>query len=374
MSNENEFIVTPWEVKGKIDYERLIKDFGLQPLTNELLKRLEKNTGELHFFLKRKIFFAHRDLDWILDEYEKGNSFYLYTGRGPSGSTHIGHLIPWVFAKWLQEKFNAKLYFQITDDEKFLFKPELTLEEIKEFSYENILDIIAIGFDPNKTKIFMDTEYIKTLYKEAIKVAKKITFSTIKAVFGLNESSNIGEIFFTSLQSVPAFIESIKQGKNIPCLIPLAVDQDPHFRITRDVAPKLGFYKPAIIHSKFLPSLAGLDKMSSSAPQSCIFTIDKEEDVKKKIWNAFTGGRGNIEDQRKYGGNPDICTIYYYLYYFFEHDEKSLKEQYENCKSGRLLCGEHKIYLTKLIIDFLKNHQRNREKARNIIDKFILRD
>jgi tryptophanyl-tRNA synthetase len=61
MSNENEFVVTPWEVKGKIDYERLIKDFGLQPLTNELLKRLEKNTGELHFFLKRKIFFAHRD-------------------------------------------------------------------------------------------------------------------------------------------------------------------------------------------------------------------------------------------------------------------------------------------------------------------------
>src|SRR3990170_4274749 len=117
---KEEMIVTPWEVKGEIDYDKLIKDFGIKAIDEVLLKRIKKHTGELHYLLRRKIFFAHRDMNWILDQYEKGNKFFLYTGRGPSGKTHLGHLIPWIFTKWLQDKFGVKLYFQITDDEKFL--------------------------------------------------------------------------------------------------------------------------------------------------------------------------------------------------------------------------------------------------------------
>ena len=45
-------IVTPWEVKGKVDYERLVKEFGTQPLSPELLKRVESNTGKLHLQLE----------------------------------------------------------------------------------------------------------------------------------------------------------------------------------------------------------------------------------------------------------------------------------------------------------------------------------
>ena len=83
--NNNEMVVTPWEVKGKVDYERLIHEFGTQPLTPELLKRVEKHTDKLHLQLERKIFFSHRDLDTVLDLYDKGTKFVLYTGRGPSG-------------------------------------------------------------------------------------------------------------------------------------------------------------------------------------------------------------------------------------------------------------------------------------------------
>ena len=59
-------VVTPWEVKGKVDYERLIREFGTQPLTTQLLEKLEKHTGKLHLQLERKIFFSHRDLDTVL--------------------------------------------------------------------------------------------------------------------------------------------------------------------------------------------------------------------------------------------------------------------------------------------------------------------
>ena len=155
---ENEMIVTPWEVSGVMDYGRLIQEFGTEPLTTEILEYLKKHTVSLHLQLRRKIFFSHRDLAWILQMYESGNRFALYTGRGPSGPVHIGHLVPWIFTRHLQKEFGSKLYFQMTDDEKFLVNQNLTIDNTKHFMYENILDVIALGFDPKKTFIISDIE------------------------------------------------------------------------------------------------------------------------------------------------------------------------------------------------------------------------
>ena len=67
------------------------------------MERLEKlSKVPLHPFLKREIFYTHRDLDKILDHLEKGKKIYLYTGRGPSTeSMHLGHLLPFIFCKYL---------------------------------------------------------------------------------------------------------------------------------------------------------------------------------------------------------------------------------------------------------------------------------
>jgi len=372
-----DFIVTPWEVKGNVDYEKLIKLFGVKIIDENLLNRLKRHTKELHYFLKRKIFFAHMYFDNILDAVEKGEKFYLYTGRAPSGPVHLGHLIPWIFTKWLQDKFNSPLLFQIPDEEKFLFKDNLSLEETRRWAYENILDIIAIGFDPKKTKIFLDTEYAKTMYKYACQVAKNITVSTIKATFGFKDSNNIGEFFYTCMQSVPAFLPTIFENKPTLCLIPCAVDQDVHFRLTRDVAEKLGYPKPSTILCRFLPGLQGMHeegKMSSSIEQTAIFTTDTPEQVRKKIMKyAFSGGQPTIEEHRKKGGNPDIDVSYQWLT-FFEEDDEKLKRIYEDYKSGKLLTGELKEILIDKLCKFLEEHQKRREKAKDIIEKFMLRD
>jgi tryptophanyl-tRNA synthetase len=371
--DKNEMVVTPWEVRGKVDYERLIREFGTQPLTMELIQKIAKYTGELHIQLRRGLFFSHRDLDVVLDLYEKGVKFVLYTGRGPSGPVHLGHLVPWIFTKHLQDHFKTRLYFQMTDDEKFLVKDELGLKEATNYAYENALDLIALGFKPENTYIIYDVQDIDLLYDIALEVAKRVTFSTARATFGFQESTNIGWVFWPAIQAAPCFIHAKLTRENVPALIPAAIDQDPYWRITRDVAPKLGYYKPAQIHCRLLPGLGVGGKMSASEPETCIFTIDPPEVVKRKVWNAFTGGKPTVAEQRKMGGDPSICTIFQYFLFMFEEDDEKLNEREKKCKAGEILCGECKTELTDRINSFLENHRRKRDKARNVIEKFHIK-
>ncbi|HKG88889.1 MAG TPA: tryptophan--tRNA ligase [Nitrososphaeraceae archaeon] len=365
-----EFKVTPWEVEGEIDYNKLIENFGTQTITPEILMKVKDLIGEIHPMLKLQYFFSHRDFDWILSKYENGDKFYLYTGRGPSGMIHMGHLLPWIFTKYLQDKFNVKLLFQITDDEKFLYSQDRTLDEIKHYTYENILDIIAVGFDRRKTKIIVDTKHIKHLYPIATQLAKRITFSTAKAVFGFSNSTNIGMIGFPSIQATPCFLPSIIEGKQTPVLIPAAIDQDPYWRMTRDVAERLGYHKPAQIHSKFLPGLGISGKMSSSKPETALFTTDDPEVIDKKVSSAFTGGQATVALQRKLGGNATGCPVFWYLRYFFDTERES-DERLLKCKSGNLLCGECKSDLAKDSKSFIVNFKKRRESAKDIIKEFM---
>lgn len=250
-----DFKVTPWEVKGNIDYDLLQKRFGTTPIDNILEEKLMKY-GHLHPMIRRRVFYSHRDMIQLLNEYDKGHKFVLYTGRGPSGNTHLGHIMPWIFNKWIQDTFDVDMLFQITDDEKFLFK-DLALDDTSNIAYENALDFIAIGFNTKKTKIILNTKNIDKLYPMALKISKKVTFSTSRAVFGFSNSTNIGSIFYTTLQSAPAFLPSEDMKMDIPVLIPCGIDQDPHFRITRDVAPGLGYPKPSLIYCKMFPGLSG---------------------------------------------------------------------------------------------------------------------
>lgn len=131
IQEETESEVDPWSVTGQVDYQRLIIKFGSSAITDDQIARLERLTGQkAHRFLRRKIFYSERDLDNILDCFERGEKFYLYTGRGPSSEAlHLGHTVPFLFTKWLQDVFDCPLVIQLTDDEKFIFKSELMLEE-----------------------------------------------------------------------------------------------------------------------------------------------------------------------------------------------------------------------------------------------------
>jgi len=362
--------ITPWEVSGgNIDYERLIKDFGIVKID----EKLRKSLNHIHPLLRREVYFASRDMEKWLAEAKKGHRVSILTGRGPSEKMHLGHLVPFLVAKSMQDTFNCDVYIPISDDEKFFVKENLDYEKAKEYARDNILDLIALGFKPGKTFIFQDLVYTD-IYKYAAQVAKKITYSTAKAAFGLKPENNIGWSFYPAMQAAHILFPQFHKGKHMT-LVPIAVDQDPFIRLTRDIAEQFDFEKPAAIHAKFMPSLYGDAKMSSSSSGlNVIFLNDDKKTVEKKIKKyAFSGGQKSIEEHRKLGGNPEVDISFQYLKMFFEPDDKKLQRIQEEYKSGKLLTSELKEILIKKINEFLEEHQKRKKLAEKQIDKFLLK-
>ena len=138
-------------------------------------------------------------------------------------------------------------------------------------------------------------------------------------------------MFSSFITAAPSFSSSFPfifgGKKDITCLIPCAIDQDPYFRMTRDVAPVLKFKKPALLHSTFFPALQGAQtKMSASDANSSIFLTDTGKQIKNKInKHAFSGGGKDEKEHREKGGNCDVDISYQYLTFFLEDDEKLAK-------------------------------------------------
>jgi tryptophanyl-tRNA synthetase len=214
-------------------------------------------------------------------------------------------------------------------------------------------------------------EYVGEMYPVVCKIEKAVTQSQVKGIFGFQGFDNIGKYSFPAIQAAPSFSCAFprvltdpavakqqqesgaeilpgglvmptsaaaaggkkkaapaaakkkvsKDGEGIPCLIPCAIDQDPYFRMTRDVAPRLGWKKPALIHSKFFPGLQGAKgKMSSSDNSSSIFLTDTPNEIKKKINAAFSGGQATAELQRELGANIEVDVPIKYLEFFLDDD------------------------------------------------------
>ncbi|KAL2789499.1 tryptophan--tRNA ligase, cytoplasmic isoform b [Daubentonia madagascariensis] len=319
-----EDFVDPWTVQTSsakgIDYDKLIVRFGSSKIDKELINRIERATGQRpHRFLRRGIFFSHRDMNQVLDAYENKQPFYLYTGRGPSSEAmHVGHLIPFIFTK------------------------------------------MSPGF-----------------YKNVVKIQKHVTFNQVKGIFGFTDSDCIGKISFPAIQAAPSFSSSFPQifqdRTDIQCLIPCAIDQDPYFRMTRDVAPRISYPKPALLHSTFFPALQGAQtKMSASDPNSSIFLIDTAKQIKTKVnKHAFSGGRDTIEEHRQFGGNCDVDVSFMYLTFFLEDDDK-LEQIRKDYTSGAMLTGELKKTLIEVLQPLIAEHQaRRKEVTDEIVKEFM---
>ncbi|MBU0760109.1 MAG: tryptophan--tRNA ligase [Nanoarchaeota archaeon] len=372
---KNSFKVTPWEVSGEVNYERLIKEFGLQ-----LLKHLP-GVFDKEIVFRRGLVFAHRDFARIVEAIEKKKKFVVMTGLMPTGKFHIGHM-SLVKQLIFYQSLGAKLYISVADLETYNARGQ-SLEESRKIALEDyILNYFALGLKKENCEIYFQSERSEdakksnSYYRLQNLLARHGTFNEFKAVYGeISPGKMVSALLQASDMLHPQLKEFEGNGKDgVPVLVPVGADQDPHLRLARGIARRLKMYNFIPLSSTahtFIPGLKG-GKMSASDETSYIALTDTPKEVEKKIKKyAFSGGRDTIEEHREKGGNPDVDVSFQYLKYLFEEDDAKLAQIEKDYRSGKMLTSELKDYTIKKINGFLKEHQVRRAKVKKDVDKFL---
>ena len=299
------------------------------------------------------------------------------TGLMPSGAFHMGHKRVADEIIWFQEH-GADTFICAADVESYLMR-DIGFEDAKRITvHEYLTNYIALGLNPKKVHFWFQSDYINEYYRLRDMAAKRVTFNEMEAIYGELSPAKITSVLTQVADIIHPQLERF--GGPRPVVVPVGADQDPHIRLTRDIASRLNADRegrqdmpcipPSATYHKFMSGLQG-GKMSSSDPKSHIALSEDPQSAKKKIMSAKTGGRSTVEEQKRIGGEPDKCMIYeLYLYHLID-DDIELARIYNECRSGKLLCGEDKRHCAELTEKFLLEHQKKRAKAAKEAEKAL---
>lgn len=272
-------MIDPWG-SSIIDYDKLTEQFGIKPFTDVV-----DDIPHASKLMTRGIIFGQRDYNKITDALNNNKPFATMTGMMPSGKMHIGHKMVVDQLKWYQEK-NADIYVSIADMEAYAARG-ISKEKSRELALnEYITNYIALGLDVTRDNFHLylqsENDDVKNL---AYIIGKKVTFNQMRSIYGFNNSTNIAHIYTPLLQVADILHPQLKKyGGPKPVIVPVGPDQDPHIRLTRDLASKFneeyGFIEPSATFHRFMTGLTG-EKMSSSKPKSA---AKEQENIKRKVF------------------------------------------------------------------------------------------
>ena len=352
-------IIDPYGSELVEDYEKIIKDFGLEHFNVELFPNPNR-------IMRRGVVFSGRDLKMISRCIKEKKPFYVLSGIMPTNDKiHFGTKMVVENIAYFQNH-GAKAYILVADLESAAARG-VSLKEAKKRALDfQIPAYIALGLDPKKTIFYFQSEN-KDVVHLAYEFAKKVTANEFKAIYGNNDPgktfsalTQVGDILYPQLE------------ERMPGIIPTGIDQDPHIRLTRDIVNRTKtkkFFLPSGLYHKYTPSLDGSLKMSKSKPESCIELPENPKKVCKKLMRAKTGGRETEAKQRKLGGEPEKCMIFELYKQHLIEDDKKLEKIYKDCKTGKLLCGEDKQNACKKMTEFMKKLEKNIKSAKKKVNK-----
>ncbi|MGZ7042995.1 MAG: tryptophan--tRNA ligase [Methanobacterium sp.] len=365
-------MIDPWS-SAIIDYDKLTKQFGIKSF-----EEFKKEIDDPHILMKRGIIFGHRDYGRIVKAMREKKDFAVVSGMMPSGKMHIGHKMIVDQIVWYQKK-GADIYIPIADMEAYSARG-VDFPQSRELAIsEYLANYIALGVDFGKDNISVYLQSENKIVEDlAYILAKKVNFNEMKAIYGFTGSTNIAHLYVPLIQVADILHPQIAEcGGPKPTVVPVGPDQDPHIRLTRDIAErfknKYKFITPSSTYHRFITGLTG-DKMSSSNPKTAIFLSDSPKTAEKKVKSAKSGGRENLDEQRKLGGVPDECVVYELLLYHLAESDKELQELYHDCRAGNIMCGECKMRVAAVMRKFFENFSKKREKALKEANKVLDRE
>jgi tryptophanyl-tRNA synthetase len=414
---EMDTAISPWSTAQSVDYQKLFSEFGIEPI-----EPLASGLPEIPPFIRRGIVIGHRGYERIVEAIRNRSKFYVMTGFMPSGHPHLGHLMVMREVVWHVQQGGCG-YIAIADREAHAVRG-ISWEQCDLFGREYLECLFALGFQ-GTTYFQSRNDRLKDLAFEA---GIKVNFSDLNAIYGFGPETSLGHAMSVITQVGDILFPQVDCGP-APTVVPVGIDQDPHLRLTRDVAHKLRMFtvedrvdyisvrsknaprdalveiQRAFERSKgyeahvdiygeqmdrvsrmvrevelkyggfgfFTPAstyhtfMPGLQggKMSSSIPES-LFGFDEAEDsVKKKIMGALTGGRMTLEEQRRLGGEPDRCAVFQLNLFHMVPGDEEIAEIRRACLRGESTCGRCKKETYERVRAFLKDFKEKREAVRD---------
>lgn len=321
---------------------------------------------------RRDLVIAHLDLEPILAQISEGKEFVMVSGLNPSSPLHVGHATLFRLLSSLQ-KLGGRIYIPLTNDESYIDGKASSMGESRRMAYEEILpSIVGFGFDPQRTHMYLDTEY-PTLYAFAMRVSRYVSMREVRSMFGKDSLVNPGQVFYRGcVQLAEILMPQLPEfGGPKPTLIPVGIDQHPYILLARDVAKRMGLIPPSELVLRFAPSLKNPEKkMSGSKPETAIYLTDDPATIQKKIGSAFTGSVSTLAGHEAYGGVPEACSVFALLTAYLPDDEvlSDLRVRY---RAGTIRMGVLKDLAIATITTFVEHHREERQRLEHLKSSYI---
>lgn len=302
----------------------------------------------------------------------------ILTGDRPTGKLHLGHFIGSLLNR-IKLQDSCIQYVMIADVQALTDNFEHP-EKIRENVFEVMCDYLAVGIDPQKTTVLLQSMLpalpeLTQYYMNLVTVARLERNPTVKAEIqqkNMEKSLPVG--FFTYPISQVADITAFKAN-----LVPVGEDQLPMIEQTNEIVRSFNrmYKKNVLVEAKALvpkvARLAGLDgqaKMSKSL-NNCIYLSDSADDLAKKVKSMYTDPTHlKIEDPGKIEGN----TVFEYLDAFDTDTKKvaALKAQYQKGGLGDMVVKNYLLEVINGLLEPIRERRKKFEKDKAGVMKILL--
>lgn len=275
----------------------------------------------------------------------------IFSGMRPTGKLHVGHYFG-VLINYLELQKANDCFFMVADYHA-MTSAELSKLQLAENSREMLLDWLAVGVDPEKATVFVQSAVpqhaelylIMSMLAPTGWLERNPTYKEQVAELGEKLTSSLGFLGYPVLQSVDI---CLYKGTRVP----VGEDQKPHLELGRELIRRFNSTFKKEVFPEFQPlltknpKLLGTDRRKMSKSYNNVINIsDDPKMVRSKVMSMVT----DVERPRREDpGHPENCNVFSWHQLFT--DTARVAEIEKECRAATLSCGDDKKALADRIL------------------------
>jgi tryptophanyl-tRNA synthetase len=224
----------PWGSASVGDYADLFAEFGIEAFDD-----VADEVTDPHYLMRRGVIFGHRGYDAVAEAMANDEPFAALSGFMPTGDPHIGHKLVFDELIWHQRQ-GGDVFGLIADLEAHSARG-MSWDEIDEHARNYLLSLLALGFDPETGELYRQSDN-RAVQDLGFELGSKANFSEFEAIYGFDGETNISHMQSVITQTADILYPQLVDEPK-PTVIPVGPDQDPHVRLTRDLATRVRYFK-----------------------------------------------------------------------------------------------------------------------------------